>query len=99
MRVLIARNAAQSAQCELCKGCSSQLAALAKPSSSLQGCLPPLPEEALDRPREYWTRAAFVRVPASHTTGENLGQHPGTAEEPGSLGAAKRIAAVATHPL
>ena len=60
---------------------------------------PPLPAEALDRPREYWTRAAFVRVPASHTTGENLGQHPGTAEEPGSLGAAKRIAAVATHPL
>ena len=48
-------------------GCSSQPVALAKPSSSLQGCLPPLPEEALDRPREYWTRAAFVRVPASHT--------------------------------
>ena len=71
---------------------------LAKPSSSL-GLQPSLPEEALDRPREYWTRAAFVRVPASHTTGENLGQHPGTAEEPGSLGAAKRIAAVATHPL
>ena len=81
------------------QGLRLSAAALAKPSSSLQGCLPPLPEEALDRPREYWTRAAFVRVPASHTTGENLGQHPGTAEEPGSLGAAKRIAAVATHPL
>ena len=28
---------------------------------------PPLPGGALDRPREYWVRAAFVRVPASHT--------------------------------
>ena len=46
----------------------SALAALAKPSSSLQGCLPPLPEEALDRPREYWVRAAFrAGAGLSHT--------------------------------
>ena len=53
-------------------GCSS-LAALANPSSSLQGCLPPLPEEALDRPREYWVRAAFSCGPPSLSNRENWG--------------------------
>ena len=96
---LTARSSRAGRRCELCNGLLLSAAALAKPSSSFTGLPPPLPGEVLDRPREYLTRAAFVRVPASHTTGENLGQHPGTAEEPGSLGAAKRIAAVATHPL
>ena len=72
---------------------------LAKPSSSL-GLQPSLPEEALDRPREYWTRAAFSCGCRPLTQqGRIWGSIQGTAEEPGSLGAAKRIAAVATHPL
>ena len=81
------------------QGLRLSAAALAKPSSSLQGCLLPLLEEALDRPREYWTRAGLHAGAGLSHNRENLGQHPGTAEEPGSLGAAKRIAAVATHPL
>ena len=70
---LKARNAAQIAQCELCNGLPHSLAALAKPSSYLQGCLPPLPGEALDRPREYLVRAAFSCGAAPLRNRENWG--------------------------
>ena len=70
----------------------SALAALAKPSSSLQVCLPPLPEEALDRLREYWNCMALSCGAASlrnREIGAASGHRAGA--EPGSFGVAKRI--------
>ena len=80
------------------QGLRLSAAALAKPSSSLQGCLPPLPEEALDRLREYWNGMALSCGAASLRNRENWGSIPAPGErQPGSLDIANAsIASVAT---
>ncbi len=59
---------------------------------------PPLPEEALDRPREYWNGMALSCGAASLRNRENWGSIPAPGErQPGSLDIANAsIAAVAT---
>ena len=53
---------------------------------------PPLPEEALDRLREYWNGIALSCGAASLRNRENWGSIPAPGErQPGSFGVAKRI--------